>query len=783
MSKLSYVGKSRKRKDGPDKVTGKAVFSQDVKLPGMLVGKILRSPHPHAKIVSIDTSKARALPGVKCVITAADTKGILHGFVETPRYPPDQEVFASKKVVHIGQEIAAVAATSEQIADQAVRLIEVEYEDLPAIFRPQASMKPGAVEIQPTHPKVAQTENFSNIAGKTETGWGDVDQGFADAHYVRSDRFESHLRTHGYLEPHVTLAHWENDKLNVWTSSMGTFVKRSKLAKVLDLPFSSVRIHKTYTGGTFGGKIDLYTHEYAASRLSMLTNRPVRIVASREEIFSAYRHGQPLTVELKTGVDKNGVLVAQQIKVINNAGAHRGSGVVVIFLCWGFTMAPYRCPNFKYEGYSVYTNYTTRAPQRGHGCPQIRFALESQLDMIAEELGIDPITIRMNNARDPNEDLPNADNVHQAGLKDCLKLAAEKTDFLNHYGKARSEPDLTSTKRRGWGIGLSSYFTGSLIYPNGSGVMVKMNDDGSAVVLTGALDVGQGAETVISQIVAEELSLEMEDIKLITSDTDTTPQDIGAWISGMTYVTGNASREAAGNAREKLLDVAAEQMNTVKAELRLEDKMVISVSNPDNRMSYREVIAASVATHRGDTIIGEGFWRTMRDEPAHPSLATTKGRWSENYAFSVQVAEVEVDIETGEAKLLKALTVHDCGFPINPGLVKGQVDGQVSMALGHAFMEEVITRNGNTLNTNWLDYRMPTIHNMAISEDADVITEEYVVGKAYRTKEVGEGLVSAILAAMANAVYDATGVRLHSTPFTPAKILAGMQKLDAKPAK
>lgn len=783
MSNLSFVGKSRKRKDGPDKVTGKAVFSQDVKLPGILIGKILRSPHAHAKILSIDTSKARALPGVKCVITVADTKGIKHGFVETPRYPPDQEVFASEKVVHVGQEIAAVAAINDMVAAQAIDLIEVEYEILPAIFHPLAAMKPDAVEIQPTHPKVKETEPYANIAGKTETEWGDVDQGFAEAHLVRTDRFESHLRTHGYLEPHVTLAHWENDKLNVWTSSMGTFVKRSKLSKVLDLPFSAVRIHKTYTGGTFGGKIDLYTHEYAASRLSMLTNRPVRIVASREEIFSAYRHGQPLTVELKTGVDKNGVLVAQQIKVINNAGAHRGSGVVVIFLCWGFTMAPYRIPNFKYEGYSVYTNYTTRAPQRGHGCPQIRFALESQLDMIAEELGIDPVTIRMNNARDPNEDLPNNDNVHQAGLKECLKLAAEKSDFLRHYGQTRKATDTTGSKRRGWGIGLSSYFTGSLIYPNGSGVMVKMNDDGSAVVLTGALDVGQGAETIIAQIVAEELSLEMEDIKLITSDTDTTPQDIGAWISGMTYVTGNASREAAGNAREKLLDVAAEQMNTAKSDLRLKDKMVISITNPDNRLSYRQVIAASVATHRGDTIIGEGFWRTMRDEPTHPSLATTKGRWSENYAFSVQVAEVEVDIETGEAKLIQALTVHDCGFPINPGLVKGQVDGQVSMALGHAFMEEVITRNGQTLNTNWLDYRMPTIHNMAISEDADVITEQYTVGQPYRTKEVGEGLVSAILAAMANAVYDATGVRLHSTPFTPAKILAGLQKLEGKQAK
>ena len=595
---------------------------------------------------------------------------------------------------------------------------------------------------------------------------------------MRTDRYESHLRTHGYLETQVTLAHWESDKLNVWTSSMGAFNKRAKLARVLDLPYSSVRVHKAYVGGAFGGKVDLYTHEYAAARLSMLTGRPVRCTASREEIFSAFRHGQPMIVDLKTGVKKDGTLVAQELRIINNGGAHRGSGVVVVFLAWGFTMAPYRIPNLKYEGYSVYTNYTVRAPQRGHGCPQVRFAIESQLDTIAEEIGIDPIQIRLVNAREPGEELPNKDNVHQAGLIDCIKIANERSNLLEKYGRDRNSPPEKSSIRRGIGIGISAYMGGTLIYPNGSGVIVKMNDDGSAVVLTGAIDIGQGAETVITQIIAEELSVDMDDIKIIASDTDTTPQDIGAWISGLTYVTGNAARQAAHNARLKLLDVAAEQMNVLKDDLYLENKEVVSKSNPDNRLTYQQVIAASVANHRGDTIIGEGFWRTMRDEPNHPSLATTKGRWTENYAFSAQVAEVEVDIETGDAKLVKALTVHDCGFPINPALVKGQIDGQVSMALGHAFMEEIMTKDGYTLNPNWLDYRMPTIHNMAESDDADVITEKYEVGQSYRTKEVGEGLVSGILAAMANAVYDATGVRLHSTPFSPDKILKGLRELE-----
>ena len=780
MSMLKHIGKSWQRKDGPDKVTGKAVYMEDVKLSGTLTAKILRSPHPHARIVRIDPSRALAHPGVKAVITVDDTAGVKHGFVETPRYPADQEVLARDKVVHVGEEVAAVAAVDEITAFEALKLIDVEYEPLPAVFDPFQTMKADAPEIHPSHPKVIEDPPLSNIGGKTATEWGDVDAGFAESDYIREDRFESHLRTHGYLEPHATLAHWENGKMNVWTSSMGPFIKRAKLARTLDLPYASVRVHKTYVGGTFGGKIDLYSHEYCACRLSMITGRPVRIVASREEIFSAYRHGQPLVMEVKTGVKKDGTLVAQQLRVVNNAGAFRGSGVVVVFLAWGFAMLPYRIPNLRYEGFSVYTNATTRAPQRGHGCPQIRFALESQFDAIAEELGIDPITIRLRNARTPWEELPNRDNTHQAGLIDCIKTAAERTDFLARYGKSREAGNGNGPIRRGIGIGVSSYMGGTLIYPNGSGVMVKMNDDGSATVLTGAIDVGQGAETVITQIVAEELSLEMDDVRIISADTDVTPQDIGAWISGMTYVTGNAARQAAGNARAKILEVASERLNVGVDDLDIEDKVVFCRTCPDKRLTYREIIAISIATRRGDTIIGEGFWRTMRDEPTHPSLATTKRRWSENYAFSAQVAEVEVDIETGEAKLLKALTAHDCGFPMNPALVKGQVDGQVSMALGHAFLEEVMMKDGYTLNPSWLDYRMPTIHDMAESEDADVITEQYRVGQPYRTKEVGEGLVSGILAAIANAIYDATGVRLHETPFTPDKILKGLRDLERK---
>ncbi|GAF68226.1 unnamed protein product, partial [marine sediment metagenome] len=417
------------------------------------------------------------------------------------------------------------------------------------------------------------------------------------------------------------------------------------------------------------------------------------------------------------------------------------------------------------------------APQRGHGNPQMRFAVESQLDMIAEEIGVDPVEIRLKNARQPGEQLPSGDNVHNCGLRECIQKVAEHTQFRKKYGKNRSSPSFNGRVRRGIGLGVSSFMTGTLIYPNSSSVVVKMNDDGTATMLTGALDTGQGAETILSQIVAEELKLPVQEIQVIAADTESTPVDIGSWISGNAYVSGNAARVAASEVRGKLLDIAAEEMEANVEDLVMENKTVFVAGSPAHKLNYQQLIAASIQKRRGDPIIGEGHWRIMRDEKMPPSLATAKGRWTENYTFDAQVAEVEVDVETGQARLLRGVTAYDIGFPINPLLVEGQIDGQVSMALGHALMEEVLMQEGRTLNPSWLDYRMPTIHNVAISEHINVITENYEVGRAYRTKEVGEGYVSAILAAIANAVYDAVGVRLYSTPFTPEKILRGLGKI------
>ena len=369
MDNLLYVGKSIPRKDGPLKATGRAQYTVDISLPGMLIGKVLRSPHPHARILSIDTSQAEKLPGVKAVVTAADSLQIKHGFVETPRYPADQYPIAVDTVRHVGEDLAGVAAVDEDTAEEALSLIKVEYELLPAVFDPEEAMDPGAPEIHPNHPKV--NEPYRNIGGKTETGWGDLEKAFGESYLIREDKYYCQMRAHGYMEPQATVAHFDySGKLKVWTSSMGVFIKRAKLAKTLGLPYGQVRVLKTYVGGAFGGKIDLFHHEYISALLSMKCRLPVKIVYSREEVFKAARHAQPLIVQLKTGVARDGTILGQEIRTINDSGAYHGSGVVVIFLAWGFAMAPYRVPAMKYQGYSVYTNNLVRAPQRGTWSPE-----------------------------------------------------------------------------------------------------------------------------------------------------------------------------------------------------------------------------------------------------------------------------------------------------------------------------------------------------------------------------------------------------------------------------
>lgn len=757
------IGERIPRIDGAVKATGEAKYTVDIKLPGMLCAKILRSPLPHARIQRIDTSKAEKMPGVKAVITGKDAWDVRHGFVETPRYPADQYVLANDRVRYLGEEVAAVAAIDEDTAVAALDAIEVVYEELPSVFDMFDAMKPDAPEVHPVQvPDLDQP--YRNVGALCTNTFGDVEAAFKKAYLVRKDRFEAPLRTHGYMEPQATVAHYDTTgTLHVWTSSMGTFRKRMHLARTLKMPESRVHVHKSWVGGAFGGKIDLFSHEFCASLLSIKTGRPVRFVAERDEIFSYYRHSHPLVADLETAVDRQGRLLGQRVRCYNSCGAYRGSGPVLIFLLWGYIVLPYHIPAVDYAGYSIYTNNPVRTPQRGHGAPKLRFALESQMDMIAGELGIDPVEIRLRNARRKGEVLPNGDSVRNAGLSECIEQAARATDFQRTYDRNMRAQKENSPVKKGIGMGASSYFTGTLIYPNNSAAVVMFNDDGTVQLLTGALDIGQGAETVLCQITAEELGVAMKDIRVVAADTETTPVDIGSWISGLTYVTGNAVKKAAQEARRLLLATAAKELDAGPEDLDLRNRRIF-VRETDKSISFAQAIARHIRENGGDPIIGRGSFRGLKDATYGPSLKNAKGAWSDSYAFDVQVAEVEVDSRTGKVTVVRALTSHDCGFPLNPLLVEGQIDGQVSMAVGQATAEEVVMKNGITLNPSFLDYKIPLAPDMVDSSYIDIITEQYEREGRFITKEVGEGYVSGILAAIANAVANAVGVRLKTLP-------------------
>jgi CO/xanthine dehydrogenase Mo-binding subunit len=760
------IGKRIPRIDGAGKVTGEAKYTVDIQLPGTLCAKILRSPFPHAQITHIDTTKAERMPGVKAVITGRDAWDVRHGFVETPRYPADQYVLANDRVRYLGEEVAAVAAIDEDTALAALDAIDVVYEELPAVFDLFEAMKQDAPEVHPVQVPDLD-EPYKNIGGMCATSFGDVGEAFRNAYLVRKDRFESQLRTHCYLEPQATVAHYDSTgTLHVWTSSMGTFRKRMHLARALKMPESRVRLHKSWVGGAFGGKIDLFSHEFCTALLSMKTGRPVRFVAERDEIFSYFRHSQPMVLDLETAVDRQGRLLGQRARCYNSCGAYRGSGVVFIFLTWGFLVGPYRMPALDYAGYSVYTNSPVRAPQRGHGAPKVRFAVESQMDMIAEELGIDPIEIRLRNARQKGEVLPNGDSIRNAGLAECIAEAARASDFQRKYSENTQGQKEKSTLKKGIGMGVSSYFTGTLIYPNNSAAIVMFNDDGTLKLLTGALDIGQGAETVLCQIVAEELGVEMRDIRVVAADTETTPVDIGSWISGLTYVTGNAVKKAAQEAKKLLLSSAAKELEAGPEDCELRDRRIY-LKETDKSISFARAIARHIRENGGDPIIGRGNFRGLKDAAIGPSLKNAKGAWSDSYAFDAQVAEVEIDTRTGKVTVVRALTAHDCGFPLNPLLVEGQIDGQVSMAAGQATVEEVLMKNGVTLNPSFLDYKVPLATEMIESSYIDIITEQYEREGRFITKEVGEGYVSGVLAAIANAVANAVGFRARKLPVNP----------------
>jgi 4-hydroxybenzoyl-CoA reductase alpha subunit len=771
MPDYSYtvIGERKPRVDGVAKVTGGARYADDLYFPGMLCGKILRSPHPHARIVGIDVDRAKQLPGVRAVVTGQDTLGIPYGRGDVAKYLPahladkvahytsDKHPIAMERVRYIGDEVAAVAAVDEATALEALELIKVEYEPLPAVFDPVEAMDAGAPRIHDFAER--------NISNKISWDFGEVEKGFREAYLVREDRFTTSAVTHTPLEPRGCVAVFDKaGKLTLWTSAQAPYYRRRQLSIVFNMPESKIRVVTPFVGGGFGGKVCFCEPDYQAALLSRVTNKPVKITYTREEEFTATSRRHPMVIDLKTGVKKDGTLTAMQCNIIADGGAYFHTGPVVMYLAGAFLVTLYRLPNVRYSGIRVFTNNIPSGPQRGHGAVQPRFAAESQLDMIAEELGIDSVDIRLKNALHPGDITPNKFRVKTCGLRECIQMSARQTRW--------DEKIKSPSQNQGIGISAGAFISGMAIPPHtSSGAQVKFHEDGGVTLITGVTEIGQGSDTVLAQIAADEFGVELDDVRVISSDTEITPVHAGSFSSRGTYWGGKAVKAAALDAKQQLFEVAGRLLEANLDDLVARDRKVFVRGSPDKAVPIKDVVLASMMEGDGNPIMGRGFYKAPVDSV---NFETGEGNVTAAYSFESQIAEVEVNHETGKVKLVKMTVGHDTGTTINPMAVEGQMEGSVSMGMGQALMEELISRNGLILNPSFLDYKLHTSMDMAGVRCILVDTEN--PDDPFEPKEAGEGTQVATPSAISNAIYNVTGVRIKELPITPEKILKAFEK-------
>lgn len=752
----TVIGTRQPMVDALEKVTGTARFTADLVLPRMLAGKLLGSPHPHAKIINVDKSKALAVKGVKAVITGSDIPGRKYGTFVSRR----DETGLTKKARYVGDPIAAVAAVDEETAMEALGRIKVEYDVLPAVLNPKAAMAMDAPLIHDEYER--------NIVAYRYFDFGDIEAGFKTCDLIREDHFSSQSLSHAALEPRSVIAHYDpSAKLSVWTSTQAPYKIRRGLSLVLDLPLSRIRVVKPYTGGGFGGKGELTSDQVAAALLSMRTGRPVKISLSREEEISATRVRAAMTMDVKTGVKKDGTIVAQQVKCLADGGAYASTSVLLIYNAGLTCLIPYRIPNFRYEGRMVYTNKAVSGPMRGHGANQPRFAVESQLDMIAEQLHMDPMELRLKNATQAGDISVNGLNFSSCELTRAITTAAEKSQWTRKKER--------KTARRGIGIACGGFVCGARSGGHtASGTFVHVNEDGGVTLLTGSSDIGQGSKTVLAQMVAEELGLPLSKITVISGDTEVTPIDPGTFSSRVTFYAGNATLIAARDVKAQLAQAAATLLEANCEDLVFQNEKIYVRGSATQFISFGELAKKAEALGHGRLIIGHGQWAPMNTQ--FPDKKTQYGNVSGAYSFAAQIAEVDVDPETGEVSILKLTIGDDCGQVINVLGVEGQAEGSVAMGIGHAITESLkFADNGQIMNPSFLDYRIPSAKDCSDSTLLEVGTPDLT--GPYGAKEIGEGLLIATVPAICNAVYDAVGARIKDLPITPEKII---QELKSK---
>jgi len=753
---LTVVGNRMPMLDAAAKAKGTAQFIDDLVLPGMLHGKILRSPLAHAKILHIDTSKAEKLSGVKGVMTGEDIPDRKYGIVPKAK---DEYALAKIKVRYVGDEVAAVCAVDPEIAEEALELIKVDYEELPAVFDPMEAIKEGAPLVHDVVQK--------NISASIRKEFGDVEKAFGESDFIYEDTFYSQAVNHAPLEPHGALAQYDplRGELTIWSSTQIPFFLRRNLSTTLLVPESKLRVIKPKVGGGFGQKIDLFAKDFCACWFAMNLGRPVKFIYEREEVFIATRQRHPMYLSVKTGLNKEGKILAQQFKAYADGGAYNSTAPLMITLTGFFLMIPYNVPNLLHEGYHVYTNKPVGGAMRGHGIPQARFAVERQLDMIAERMDMDPGEIRIRNSIHAGKPHPAKFVINTCGFVDTVKKAAEGIGWAEKRGKLPFG--------RGVGIAGGSFPSGvSNMSHISSGAVVQLGRDGAVNVLTGAADIGQGAETVIGQIVAEELGVLLEDVRVTAADTGITPLDPGTFGSGVTVRAGNAAKLAATSVKNKLFEIVSEKLEASVDDLVAEKRKIYVKGSPDKGMAFSEALKAYQYGDHPMPIVGRGSWMAPATEPT--TLLKENGNFAPSYSFMTQAAEVEVDPQTGRVKLLKMAAAHDCGKMINPMLVEGQLEGSVVGGMGQALYEDVIVEKGQVMNPSFLDYGFPTAMEMPEIEAIEVETNDPL--GPFGAKEAGEGTQISPAPAIVNAIYDAIGIDFTELPVTPEKVLKALEE-------
>ncbi len=752
---LSVIGKPLPKVDSLGKTTGQARYAEDLVLPEMLFGRLLRSPHPHARIVRIDTSRAQVTAGIRAVVTGRDLP-VKYGILPVSQ---DETALAEDVVRYVGEPVAAVAADDEETAERALEAIRVEYEPLPAIMSIEEALQNRTVRI---HDQADST----NIHKAVNLEFGDVEGGFASAAHVREDVFFYEGSNHVAMEQHAVLASYDaGGKLTVWSSTQVPFYLQGALEKVLGLPRNRIRVIAPPVGGGFGGKSDIFPHELVAAELSIVTRRPVKIVCSREEVFYLHRGRHPVLMKIRTGFTRDGRITAMHFRSILDGGAYGSYGVASTYYTGALQPTTYRIPAYKFEGVRVFTNKPPCGPKRGHGTPQPRFALEAHLDKAAEDLGIDPAELRFRNLMRPFSMTVNHLRVTSCGLKDCMERVLEASKFREKRGHL--------PRGKGIGLAVSAYLSGAALpiwwndNPH-SEVEVRIDPTGHVIVSSMASDIGQGSTSMLAFIAAEVLGLEPAEIEVVVADTECTPTDLGSYSSRVTFMAGNAALSAATKAREAVFEAVARKLDVPTERLVAKGRRICDASDRHHGFVWEEAVAA--AASRGP-VIARGSYKPPK--LAGPYKGAGVGP-SPAYSFSACVIEATCDTETGFLAADEIWLAHDIGRAINVRAVEGQIEGSVCMALGEALLEQQAFRGGLLKSPSILDQKVPTILEMP--EIHTILVETVDPEGPFGAKEVGQGPLLPVAPALANALYDAVGVRVDEVPMTPDKILRALEE-------